>query len=68
MKNISFIMAIALVSGLTIYAVSPKSIEYPTADLSEDTSETQRDIEKVISAPSKSTNKVSATMHLDSIV
>ena len=64
MKNISFIMAIALVSGLTIYAVSPQSLEYPTAGLSEDRS----DIAKIAPVSSKSPIKISATTHLDSIV
>lgn len=61
-------MAIALVSVLTVYAVSPKSIEYPMADSAANSTKVQRDIEKLIPTSSKSTNKVSATMHLDSIV
>ncbi len=64
MKTISFITAISLISAVTMYTLSPQSTEYSV----EDSSETQRDIEKILPASSQSPIKVSATTHLDSIV
>jgi peptide methionine sulfoxide reductase msrA/msrB len=64
MKIISLIVAVSLVFGLSFYSVTPKSTEY----LAEELTKTQRDIEKMISQSSKSTDKMSATMHIESIV
>lgn len=64
MKTISLIIAIALVSALAFYTLSPKSIEYVAVD----STEIQSDIEKMIPKTLSSTNKMPATTHLDSVV
>lgn len=64
MKIIVFITAVALVFALSFYSITPQSNEY----LAKNSTGTQRDIEKMIPQSSKSTNEMSATMHLDSIV
>lgn len=64
MKTISLIIAIALVSVFALYTLSPKSIEYAAVD----STEIQNDIEKMIPKTSKSSNKMPATTHLDSVV
>ena len=64
MKTISLIIAIALVSALAFYTLSPKSIEYVAVD----STEIQSDIEKMIPKTLRSTNKMPATTHLDSVV
>jgi peptide methionine sulfoxide reductase msrA/msrB len=68
MKTISFITAIALVFALAFYTITPKSTEYLAEDSTKNQTEIQNNIEKMIPQSSKSTNKMSATMHLDSIV
>jgi peptide methionine sulfoxide reductase msrA/msrB len=67
MKTISLITAIALVSALAFYTLAPKSTEYSAVG----STVTQTDFDKMMpksSKSSKSTNKMSATAHLDSIV
>jgi peptide methionine sulfoxide reductase msrA/msrB len=64
MKTISLITAIALVSTLALYTLAPSSTEY----LATDSTNTQRDIEKLMPTSSKSTDEMPATMHLDTIV
>ncbi|PHR85036.1 MAG: peptide-methionine (S)-S-oxide reductase [Colwellia sp.] len=68
MKTISLITVIALVSVFALYTLSPKSTEYSTTDSAANSTKMQNDIEKVIPTLSKSTNEMSATAHLDSIV
>jgi peptide methionine sulfoxide reductase msrA/msrB len=68
MKTISLITAIALVSALAFYTLTPKSIEYSAADSTVTQTEIQNNIEKMMPQSSKSTDKMSATAHLDSIV
>ena len=64
MKNILFIIAIALISVLTLYAVAPKSTEYSTTN----STKVQSDIKKMMPESSNSTKEMPATTHLDSIV
>ena len=68
MKTISLITAIALVSVLAFYTLTPKSTEYSAAGSTVTQTEIQNNIEKMIPKSSKSTEKMSATAHLDSIV
>lgn len=63
-KVISLITAIAVVSMLTLYSLTPKSTEYTTTD----STKIQSDIEEMIATSAKPTNKMPATAHLDSIV
>lgn len=64
MKTLSLITAIALVFAFAFYTVTPNSTEYSASD----STNTQSDIEKMMPQSSKSTNKMPATTHLDSIV
>jgi peptide methionine sulfoxide reductase msrA/msrB len=64
MKIIVFITAVALVFALSFYSITPQSNEY----LAKNSTDTQRDIEKMMPQSAKSTDQMSATMHLDSIV
>ena len=64
MKTLSLITAIALVFAFAFYTVTPNSTEYSAAD----STNTQSDIEKMMPQSSKSTDKMPATAHLDSIV
>ena len=66
MKTISLITAIALVTVLAFYTLTSKSTEYSAA--SSTVTVIQNNIEKMILKSSKSTDKMSATAHLDSIV
>ena len=68
MKTISLITAIALVSAFAFYTLTPKSIEYSAAGSTVTQTEIQNNIEKMMPQSSKSTEKMSATAHLDSIV
>ncbi len=68
MKKISLITAIALVSALAFYTLSPKSIEYSDKNSTVTQTEIQTNIEKMIPKSSKSTTEMPATAHLDSIV
>ena len=68
MKNILFIIALALISVLTFYTVTPNSTEYSTTNSTVNSTKTQSDIEKMMPQSSKSTDKMPATTHLDSIV
>ncbi|MFT5852460.1 MAG: peptide methionine sulfoxide reductase msrA/msrB [Colwellia sp.] len=68
MKTISLITAIALVSALAFYTLTPKSTEYSTAVSTVTQTEIQNDFDKMMPKSSKSTEKMSATGHLDSIV
>jgi len=65
MKTISLITAIALVTVLAFYTLTSKSTEYSAA--SSTVTVIQNNIEKMILKSSKSTDKMSATAHLDSI-
>lgn len=64
MKIISLVTTTALVSVFAFYTLTPKSTEYSATE----SSETQKDIEKVLPNLSKSSPEMSATAHLDSIV
>jgi peptide methionine sulfoxide reductase msrA/msrB len=64
MKNILFIIAIALISVLTLYAVAPKSTEYSATN----STKAQSDIKAMMPESSNSTKEMPATTHLDSIV
>lgn len=68
MKTISLITAIALVSALAFYTLAPKSTEYSAAGSTLTQTKIQTDFDKMMPKSSKSTNKMSATAHLDSIV
>jgi peptide methionine sulfoxide reductase msrA/msrB len=64
MKIISLITTTALVSVFAFYTLTPESTEYSSTG----SSETQKDIEKMLPKLSKSSTEMSATAHLDSIV
>ena len=64
MKNILFILAIALISVLTLYAVAPKSTEYSATN----STKAQSDIKTLMPKSSSSTKEMPATTHLESIV
>lgn len=68
MKNILFIIALALISVLTFYAVSPNSTEYSATNSTVSSTKMQNDIEKMMPKSTSSTKKIPATTHLDSIV
>ncbi|MFT7008903.1 MAG: peptide methionine sulfoxide reductase msrA/msrB [Colwellia sp.] len=68
MKTISLITAIALVSVLAFYTLTPKSTEYSATGSAVAQTEIQTDFDKMMPKSSKPTEKMSATAHLDSIV
>ena len=68
MKTLSLIAAIALVSVLAFYTLTPKSTEYSATNSTVNLTKTQSGIEKMMPTSSKSTNEMSATTHLDSVV
>jgi peptide methionine sulfoxide reductase msrA/msrB len=68
MKTISLITAIALVSVLAFYTLTPKSTEYSATGSAVTQTEIQTDFDKMMPKSSKPTEKMSATAHLDSIV
>jgi peptide methionine sulfoxide reductase msrA/msrB len=61
MKTISLIVAISLASILTFYSITPKSTEYPTTEETKN----KNDVNEIVS---QSTEKMSATTHIDIIV
>lgn len=67
-RALSLIIAVCVISVLTFYTQMPKSIEYSDVKSTEVQSEVQTNIEKMIPKLSKSTDKMPATAHLDSIV
>jgi peptide methionine sulfoxide reductase msrA/msrB len=67
-RTLSLTTAIALVSALALYSLTPKSIEYTNKKTTATQTEIQTNIEKMIPKSSKSTEKMPATAHLDSIV